>query len=82
MAAQKKLRVGVSYQFFCVLKSNAKFLDLEKVVTPVKTGVQLFQGVLDPGFRRGDDPKDFYGIIKIAKCKFSEEKAFIFQFSI
>jgi hypothetical protein len=52
------LRVGVSHQI-CVLKRNAKFLDLEKVVTPVKTGVQVFQGVLDPGFRRGDDPKDF-----------------------
>jgi hypothetical protein len=28
-------------------------------VIPAKAGIQLFQGVLDPGFRRGDDPKDF-----------------------
>ena len=26
-------------------------------VIPAKAGIQLFQGVLDPGFRRGDDPK-------------------------
>jgi hypothetical protein len=28
-------------------------------VIPAKAGIQLFQDVLDPGFRRGDDPKDF-----------------------
>ena len=28
-------------------------------VIPAKAGIQSFQGVLDPGFRRGDDPKDF-----------------------
>jgi hypothetical protein len=28
-------------------------------VIPAKAGIQLFQLVLDPGFRRGDDPKDF-----------------------
>jgi hypothetical protein len=26
---------------------------------PAKAGIYLFQGVLDPGFRRGDGPKDF-----------------------
>ena len=26
-------------------------------VIPAKAGIQLFQVVLDPGFRRGDDPK-------------------------
>jgi hypothetical protein len=26
---------------------------------PAKAGIQLFQDVLDPGLRRGDDPKDF-----------------------
>jgi hypothetical protein len=30
-----------------------------KFVLPAKAGIRLFQGVLDPGFRRGDDPKDF-----------------------
>ncbi len=28
-------------------------------VIPAKAGIQLFQDVLDPGFRRGDAPKDF-----------------------
>jgi hypothetical protein len=28
-------------------------------VIPAKAGIQLFQYVLDPGFRRGDDPRDF-----------------------
>jgi hypothetical protein len=28
-------------------------------VIPAKAGIQLFQGVQDPGFRRGDEPKDF-----------------------
>jgi hypothetical protein len=28
-------------------------------VIPAKAGIQLFQIVLDPGFRRGDDPRDF-----------------------
>jgi hypothetical protein len=30
-----------------------------KFVIPAKAGIQLFQDVLDPGFRRGDDPRDF-----------------------
>jgi len=29
-------------------------------VIPAKAGIQLFQDVLDPGFRRGDDPRDFF----------------------
>jgi hypothetical protein len=28
-------------------------------VIPAKAGIQLFQYVLDPGFRRGDAPSDF-----------------------
>jgi len=28
-------------------------------VIPAKSGIQLFQPVLDPGFRRGDDDWDF-----------------------
>jgi hypothetical protein len=28
-------------------------------VIPAKAGIQLFQHVLDPGFRRGDAPRDF-----------------------
>jgi hypothetical protein len=30
-----------------------------KFVIPAKAGVQLFQVILDPGFRRGDNPRDF-----------------------
>ncbi|MCX6349584.1 MAG: hypothetical protein NTV79_08840, partial [Candidatus Aureabacteria bacterium] len=28
-------------------------------VIPAKAGIQIFQVVLDPTFRRGDDPRDF-----------------------
>jgi hypothetical protein len=28
-------------------------------VIPAEAGIQLFQEVLDPGFRRGDDSRDF-----------------------
>jgi hypothetical protein len=28
-------------------------------IIPAKAGIQLFQDVLDPGFRRGDNPRDF-----------------------
>jgi len=31
----------------------------KKFVIPAKAGIQLFQDVLDPGFRRGDDNWDF-----------------------
>jgi len=31
-------------------------------VIPAKAGIQLFQHVLDPGFRRGDDSRDFLRI--------------------
>jgi len=30
-----------------------------KFVIPAKAGIQLFQDVLDPGFRRGDPSSDF-----------------------
>jgi hypothetical protein len=30
-----------------------------KFVIPAKAGIQLFQDVLDPGFRRGDALRDF-----------------------
>jgi hypothetical protein len=29
-------------------------------VIPAKAGIQLFQNVLAPGFRRGDDPREFF----------------------
>jgi hypothetical protein len=36
-----------------------KSLKLPIFVIPAKAGIQLFQGVLDPGFRRGDGLFDF-----------------------
>jgi hypothetical protein len=30
-----------------------------KFVIPAKAGIKLFQDVLNPGIRRGDDPRDF-----------------------
>jgi hypothetical protein len=29
------------------------------IVIPAKAGIQIFQGVLDPGFRRGDGVSEF-----------------------
>jgi hypothetical protein len=28
-------------------------------IIPAKAGIQLFHDILDPGFRRGDNPRDF-----------------------
>ena len=36
----------------------AKSQNPYEFVIPAKAGIQLFQVVLDPGFRRGDDPRD------------------------
>jgi len=36
-----------------------KSLKLPSFVIPAKAGIQFFQDVLDPGFRRGDAPRDF-----------------------
>jgi hypothetical protein len=35
-------------------------------VIPAKAGIQFFQHVLDPGFRRGDAQETFYETIEIA----------------
>jgi len=45
-------------------------------VIPAEAGIQSFQDVLDPGFRRGDAPRDFLrdhqpSIIPILECFFS-----------
>jgi hypothetical protein len=42
----------------CIDESVKSRNSIEFVI-PAKAGIQLFQGVLDPGFRRGDDSKDF-----------------------
>jgi hypothetical protein len=41
---------------FCAFKIDglAKSQNFINFVIPAKAGIQLFQGVLDPGFRRGD----------------------------
>jgi hypothetical protein len=46
---------------FPVMKSDdlVKRGDFIKFVIPAEAGIQLFQGVLDPGFRRGDASRDF-----------------------
>ena len=39
-----------------------EFVKSQKVgssLTPAKAGILLFQNVLSPGFRQGDDPRDF-----------------------
>ena len=62
-------RIDIRYRFIfhyeediCVFRNIDEFVksrnSIESVI-PAKAGIQLFQGVLDPGFRRGDDPKDF-----------------------
>ena len=37
----------------------------EEFVIPAKAGIQLIQDVLDPGFRRGDDGRDF---LRVHQC--------------
>jgi hypothetical protein len=37
----------------------AKSRNSIKFVIPAKAGIHLFQDFLDPGFRRGDAPRDF-----------------------
>jgi len=39
-------------------------------VIPAKAGIQLFQKVLDPGFRRGDGSRDFYDFINFKYSAF------------
>jgi hypothetical protein len=57
------------YKIICALRREkigyVNFDDLVRswnsmeFVIPEKTGTQLFQIVLDLGFRRGDDPRNF-----------------------
>jgi hypothetical protein len=41
------------------LDGLVKNLKMPFSVIPAKAGIQLFQDVLDPGFRRGDASRDF-----------------------
>jgi hypothetical protein len=43
-------------------------------VIPAKAGIQLFQDVLDPGFRRGDAPRDFLRLHQILKTQVLADK--------
>ena len=36
-----------------------KIVKALSIVIPAKAGIQVFRGVLDPGFRRGDDMSQF-----------------------
>jgi hypothetical protein len=53
---------------FCQLKGDtlAKSRKSPEFVIPAKAGIQLFHDVLDPGFRRGDDP---IGFVKGHRCE-------------
>ena len=53
--------VGRSLDYYESLNIDefVKNLRLPIFVIPAKAGIQLFQDVLDPGFRRGDAPRDF-----------------------
>jgi hypothetical protein len=42
-----------------ILNDLVKGPEMEFSVIPAKAGIQLFQDVLDPGFRRGDAPRYF-----------------------
>jgi hypothetical protein len=44
---------------FAFLDGPVKSRNPVKFVIPAKAGIQLFKNVLDPGFRRGDDFRDF-----------------------
>jgi len=52
---EKNLKFLNHLQFDGFVKSRNSI----EFVIPAKAGIQLFQDVLDPGFRRGDDPRDF-----------------------
>jgi hypothetical protein len=44
--------------FFSPFDQLAKSQNPIKFVIPAKAGIQLFQDILDPGLRRGDDPME------------------------
>jgi hypothetical protein len=43
----------------CYVDDLLKSSKVPFFVIPAKPGIRLFQDVLDPGFRRGDGPRDF-----------------------
>jgi hypothetical protein len=50
------------FQAFCETIKNDDFVksrNFIKFFIPAKAGIQLFQSLLDPGFRRGDASRDF-----------------------
>jgi hypothetical protein len=51
--------VYVMIPFQALVDEFVKSRNFMEYVIPAKAGIQLFEGVLDPGFRRGDGPKDF-----------------------
>ena len=71
----KKLQAGNKPNWSFLYPSNLRLMISEKVVTPVKTGVQgafNLLKLLDSGFRRNDEKlyfQSFYEIIKVVKNK-------------
>ena len=41
------------------LTNYLKIVKTLSIVIPAKAGIQVLRGVLDPGFRRGDDMSQF-----------------------
>ncbi len=57
-----------------IIDGLVKSVKMPFSVIPAKAGIQLFQILLDPGFRRGDDSIDFlrthhYCKLQISNCK-------------
>ncbi|MCX5917936.1 MAG: hypothetical protein NTX30_14820, partial [Deltaproteobacteria bacterium] len=57
--AQKVLAPGPGIRPKATFDELVKSRNSIEFVIPAKAGIQLFQDVLDPGFRRGDAPRDF-----------------------
>jgi len=55
----------------------AKSQNPYEFVIPAKAGIQLFQVVLDPGFRRGDDPRDLLRVDQFRFLKRNRVQALI-----
>jgi hypothetical protein len=43
----------------CALRNYLKMAQTSLIVIPAKAGIQVFRGVLDPGFSRGDGVSEF-----------------------
>ena len=65
-------KTGNGFKKFCTTNVDGlvKSPKMRFPVIPAEAGIQLFQYVLDPGFRRGDDLRDFLRIHQRSKSTF------------